>query len=130
MWLRSFDDPIIVRIVLEPNNMRVVTSQATLAPNDDLSNVRRDSSSLRATTWDSFLERTSLREFWTTNVPKSGLLGLDGAQWIMEFRDGPRYRAVDWWSPKAGGGTEGGYRALFLDILSLGSVQVKPNAVY
>jgi hypothetical protein len=41
-----------------------------------------------------------------------------------------RHHAVDWLSPQGDEGIEGGYRRLFLEILSLGSVCVSPDAVY
>lgn len=123
LWVRSFHEPVSVRIFESGGRFYVITNQGS----------RRDSVELPARSWHDLFLRTAMKDFWTTEpipLPK-GQIGADGAQWVLEGRYGARYHAVDWWSPREEAeGVEGGYRRLFLEILSLGSVCVKPDAVY
>jgi len=118
LWLRSFHERVAVRVYRRDQAYTVVTVQGT----------RRDSTSLDPSLWDAFHFRDALKKFWSTVADEPG--GLDGARWILEGRHAGRYHAVDWWSPQGDEGIEGGYRRLFLEILSLGSVCVSPDAVY
>jgi len=77
--------------------------------------------------------RNAMRDFWTTEPTPlpNGAIGVDGARWILEGRHGRQYHVVDWWSPQESAeSVEGAYRRLFLEILSLGTVCVAPDAVY
>lgn len=121
LWLRAFHEPVSVRVVRRGNAYSVITKQGG----------RRDSTDLPAEWWNTMHRRYAMQAFWTTQpVVSPGAIRLDGAQWILEGRQGSRYHSVDWWSPQDGEGIEGAYRLLFLEILSLGSVCVSPNAVY
>ena len=123
LWLRSFHEPVSVRIFSKGEKYVVVTVQGS----------RRDSTELAARAWNTLHLRNAMRDFWTTEpIPlPDGVIGADGARWILEGRHGRQYHVVDWWSPQERAeGVEGGYRRLFLEILSLGSVCVQPDAVY
>jgi hypothetical protein len=123
LWVRSFHEPVSVRIVASKGKVYVITNQGT----------RRDSAELSAESWHDLHLRTAMKDFWTTEpipLPK-GQVGLDGARWVLEGRYGTRYHVVDWWSPQEKAeGVEGGYRRLFLEILSLGSTCIQPDALY
>jgi len=129
LWLRSFHESVAVRIVRAGSQYNVITSIGPVWGHPSTAAPRRDSVSLSAEEWAAIQLRTAMREFWTT-VPHTEGIGLDGAQWILEGRRDGRYYAVDWWSPQGEDGAEGGYRRLVLEILSLGTVCVKPDAVY
>ena len=123
LWLRSFHEPVSVRILSEGDKYFVITAQGS----------RRDSTELPANSWHTLHLRNAMRDFWATQPTPlpDGVVGLDGARWILEGRDSRQYHVVDWWSPQERAeGIEGGYRRLFLEILSLGSVCVAPDAVY
>jgi hypothetical protein len=123
LWLRSFHEAVSVRIYRRRDTYTVITVQGT----------RHDSSTFPPGTWNTLHLRDAMKRFWTTKpipLPR-GQDGLDGARWILEGRHGGRYHAVDWWSPsQSAPGIEGGYGRLFLEILSIGTVRVSPDAVY
>ena len=129
LWLRSFHDAIAVRIIRDGARLSVITKQGPVWGHPDgRTPVRSDSTALSQLAWDNLMKRTALREFWTTEA--AGPRGVDGAEWILEARQPGRYHAVDWWSPQSEDGVEGGYRRLVLEILSLGRVCIKPDALY
>ena len=122
-WLRSFHEAVSVRIFHRGDSYTVITVQGT----------RHDSSTFTPRTWNALHLRDAMKRFWTTQpIPlQGGQSGRDGARWILEGRHGSRYHAVDWWSPsQSARGVEGGYGRLFLEILSIGTVCVAPDAVY
>jgi len=129
LWLRSFHEAIAVRIVKDGTRYSVITSVGPVGGREDSAPPRRDSMSLEPRAWAALQLRTALRDFWHLTAPVNRN-GLDGAEWILEGRRGGVYHAVDWWSPRPVEGHEGDYRHLFLDILSLGTDRVMPNAVY
>ena len=140
LWLRSFHGPVAVRLVRDDERYSVITVEVENRPDGSTGPAQRDSLPLDATRWDHILLLANLREFWTLQVPGDppGVVGLDGAQWIVEARHGGVYHAVDWWSPspmhpfysEAVAAQAGAFRDLALRILSLGTVCVKPDAVY
>jgi hypothetical protein len=75
-----------------------------------------------------FLELLQKADFWNlaTEQQESNVVGVDGAQWIMEGVTGGRYHVVDRWSPG-----EGPFRkaALFLAI-NLGDLNPRYQEVY
>jgi len=123
LWLRSFHEPISVRIARSREEFFAITVQGG----------RRDSTKVPSRSWDLLHMRNAMRDFWTTEPTPlpNGAIGVDGARWIVEGRHGRQYHVVDWWSPREGAeSVEGAYRRLFLEILSLGTVCVSPDAVY
>ncbi len=122
VWLRSFDEPIVVRVVRRGTSYSVITAQGT----------RRDSVALSFDRWDLLHRRGAMEEFWSDSVFEGqSRRGLDGAHWILEGQRGSEYQIRDWWSPREDTeGAEGRYRRFFLEILSLGSACVSPQSVY
>ncbi len=123
LWLRSFHEPVSVRIFRSDDEYFAITVQGS----------RRDSTNLPSKSWDLLHMRDAMRDFWTTEPTPlpNGASGADGARWILEGRHGRQYHSVDWWSPRESAeSVEGAYRRLFLEILSLGTVCVAPDAVY
>jgi hypothetical protein len=130
LWLRSFHEPVAVRLVRDGNRYIVITAQAVRRPDGSFGPTRRDSLSLDPAAWKRVVELAEIRQFWSLRAPDT--LGLDGARWIIEGRRGQRYHAVDWWSPddRDGPHRPAAFRGLALDILDQGTVCVKPSAVY
>jgi hypothetical protein len=128
LWIRSFHEPVVVRLVKDGDRVSVITVQGPRR-GDPAGPPRRDSTVLRYGDWESLHHRRVMEEFWTLRAPDASG-GLDGARWVLEARQGVRYHVVDWWSPDRADEREAAYRTVFLDILSMGSVCVSPNAVY
>ena len=123
LWLRSFHEAVSVRISRSGEGYFAITVQGS----------RRDSTKVPSRSWDLLHMRNAMRDFWTTEPTPlpNGAIGVDGARWILEGRHGRQYHVVDWWSPQESAeSVEGAYRRLFLEILSLGTVCVAPDAVY
>ena len=54
---------------------------------------------------------------------------LDGARWVLEYRDGARYRVIHRQSPESGGVYDE-YRDLCLTILNAGHVRIALGDMY
>jgi hypothetical protein len=120
IWLRSFHHPVVIRLNESMNgSWRAVTKIGTGAggyePGTILSQAQRTLTADQAATVVSLFNPTSW--FWSTmsstrtasvaNCPRDPgnecvTIGVDGAQWIVEVRDGDRYHYVDRWSPESG----------------------------
>ena len=116
LWLRSFDQPISVRLDISQDGTGVLTTKAANGqgggkPGNLVTNKIR-ALTKEQTTW--FLDRIEEQGFWALPVYekfRKGIgpngeptveIGLDGAQWILEgIKDG-QYHVADRWSPKNG----------------------------
>ena len=128
LWLRSFHPAVAVRVVRDGDSVSIITSQ--LRPLDSARTaLRRDSMPVPLAVWDDIHRTNAARDIWTTVAPPWEGVGLDGALWILETREGNRYHAVEWWSPTERPDSYG-YRMLVLQILSMGGIRVPPDAVY
>ena len=123
LWLRSFDNPIVVRIWRSESKVYLVTKQLDgdggHHPGKLVVNSTR---SLSSKEWDEFTKHLEKSSYWTlpTDI---GDIGNDGAQWVLEgARDG-RYHVVDRWSPK-----DDSYRRSCSHLLELSGL--KPGKIY
>jgi hypothetical protein len=116
LWLRSFHQPISVRLEISHDGTGVLTTKATSGrggykPGNLVTNKTRALTKEQAT-W--FLDRIEEVGFWSLPVyekPHKGVgpngestveVNLDGAQWILEgIKDG-QYHVADRWSPENG----------------------------
>lgn len=98
LWLRSFDNPIVVRIWRSESNVYLVTRQLDEdgGPNPGKLVVNRISSLSKE--WDEFTKHLERSVYWTlpTDI---GDIGNDGAQWVLEGARAGHYHVVDRWSP-------------------------------
>ena len=116
LWLRSFDQPISVRLDVSHDGTGVLTTKAASGqggykPGRLVTNKTRALTKEETT---SFLVRTDEQGFWSLPVyemPRKGVgpngeptveIGLDGAQWILEGVNDGQYHVADRWSPKNG----------------------------
>ena len=130
LWLRTFHHPVSARLeVAKDGNaelfVKVLSGQGGYNPGHAILN-RRIKVSKDAV--DHFLELLQKADFWNLSAEQqeSNVVGVDGAQWIMEGVLGGGYHVVDRWSPD-----EGPYRkaALFL-ALNLGDLNPRYRDVY
>lgn len=100
LWLRSFDNPIAVRLIINPDLTGVVYVKVAngkggyepgyLVRNEQLPIGKRGATLL--------LTRIIQTKFW--DLPTRGQPGgFDGAQWIVEGVMDGKYQVVDRWSP-------------------------------
>jgi hypothetical protein len=101
LWLRSFDNPIVVRIWRSQSNVYLITKQLDgdggRHPGKLVVNKSR---SLSMKEWDEFITLLGQSSYWTSPTTIDDL-GNDGAQWILEGAKEGRYHIVDRWTPKA-----------------------------
>lgn len=124
-WLRTFDAPIIVTVVLgvpEPFVETVwLTGQSGFEPGEVDRRARR---TLTLAEIAQARRRVRQAGFWQTQE-RCDMKGLDGAAWVLEGRRGDQYQLVSEWSP-----TEGAIRAAGLDLLAMGGVDLQAEPVY
>jgi hypothetical protein len=114
-WLRSFHTPIMIRIDERPGGLMQLTAKRLTGkggydPGHVGSTVNRP---LTAQEGQDIRRLFSASDFKTFKVDTS-VVGLDGAQWILETRLGNKYCVANQWSP-----TDGPVRRIGMMLLSL-----------
>jgi len=101
LWLRTFHHPVSVRIEAVQGQLRLTAIELDGAGGYAPGNVRRRIESILGQE-DASTFRRSLEaaEIWSVPVAID-VNGLDGAEWVFEFRQSDRYRIVHRWSPDA-----------------------------
>ena len=122
-WLRSFHQPVVVRVVFGTDDATLVFKRGDgsggwdpgrLVENRQHRLSGNDMSAARAIA--DFLARCE-------GPPEE--LGFDGAEWIFEYRYGDRYCLVDEWSPNSGPWREAG-----MALISLAGYRPPADDVY
>jgi len=101
-WLRSFHDPIAIRIWRDGDEYRIRVVR--LAKQQDYSPgpITKDQTrSLRKSELSQIQDFLNISKFWQPlNDTESPLMdGCDGAEWIFEQTEKVKYQMVDIWSP-------------------------------
>ena len=130
LWLRSFHQPVVIRIYSTATGGRVVAAVTNgaggYAPG---ALIRRDSVELTPNAWSAFRAAIDTASFWTLPAEDSGRVGADGAEWVFEGRHGPRYAVFVRWSPDTSKSLRL-VRRLGLAFLRLGRVRVDSTNIY
>jgi hypothetical protein len=130
LWLRTFHHPVSARLEVAKDGsaqlfVKVLSGQGGYEPGHAILN-RNIKVSNDAV--DHFLELLQKADFWNlpTEQQETNVVGVDGAQWIMEGVLDGQYHVVDRWSPD-----DGPFRkaALFLAI-NLGDLNPRYQEVY
>jgi hypothetical protein len=102
LWLRSFHNPIAVRITVSADGASLLTWKVASGATGRAGNlIQNKTLTLDGKQTNLFLEQVERSNFWKL-PPVLEDRGVDGAQWIIEgVRDGD-YHIVDGWSPKDG----------------------------
>lgn len=101
LWLRSFLHPIAIRVEVQPDGSGTLTVKETdgaggYGPGKLIQN---RTSIIPKDRLESFLGIVDRLKYWDLPTkPNSRVLGLDGAQWIIEATKTGRYKIVDRWS--------------------------------
>lgn len=102
LWLRTFHRPIAVRVEKRDDGMHLFAVELDGAggyePGNESRRVGRILSAREARAFAKAI--AAARVFDAPDKP--GMLGLDGARWIVEARDGERYQLHDVWTPDSG----------------------------
>ena len=125
IWLRTFHHPVAVRITHANGQTQLVAVELTGAGGYEPGTIANQiEKQLTPDHWHTLLQGIEKLNFWAlpTQEPSSGL---DGAQWIIEGRDGSQYHVVDRWAPKSGP-----YREVGLLFINLTGWSVPPKETY
>lgn len=123
-WLRTFHNPIVIG--LENNNesirlyWKVCNGAGGYKPGKIIKN---KSKKLTIKEWNDFVASIDSINFWNLPTTQSGILGMDGAQWILEGKELGKYHVVDRWS----GGT---IESVCLKLLELSNLKIKQDDIY
>jgi hypothetical protein len=136
LWLRSFDHPMAVRLVIRSSgsgasgsgwmNSRMTSGQGGLEPGRI---TRYNVFLLTKAKTQEFLNALESANFW--NLPalpeaNEEEVHLDGAQWIVEGVRNGQYHVVDRWSPEKGDPV----REFGLVALKLGRFKIRSGELY
>lgn len=106
LWLRTFHSPVAVRLNVNADGTSFLTVKVTngkggYEPGRLTKNAVRRLSK-EETAW--FLGCMREMEYWNlpTREPETDVIGLDGAQWVIEAIKDGTYKVVDRWSPEKG----------------------------
>ena len=129
VWLRTFHNPIAVRITCDPRGCdliakrldgsggyepgKIVEWKERRLSKQEVSNIRR---------------LLSKAQFWKPQ-PSDERIGLDGAQWILEGKREDSYHMWDVWSPERVG-VYGDFRKLCLELVRLSRLMVRSKEIY
>jgi hypothetical protein len=133
LWLRTFHRPIAVRVEQRGDEFRVVAKELDGAGGYEPGKMVRDTSfSLPRSQWAEFRRLLADAKFWqvpTHWAPEEGVVGLDGAQWILEGVAGDDYHVVDRWTPDQDL-RDAAFRRAAIFLLSISTVRPPDTEIY
>ncbi len=101
-WLRSFDNPIAIRIEKNNEEYRLYWKLCNGAGGYEPGEIEIDKSKkLKKKHWEYFKKLINNCDFWNMELGRTSI-GNDGSEWIMEGNDTKKYRVVSEWSPDDG----------------------------
>lgn len=99
-WLRTFHNPVAIRIVKDANSYAIFWKQASGQGGYEPGELKIDRSrTVDKKVWDEFKSRLNEIQFWTLPTNQKEKSGFDGAQWILEGKVDGQYHVVDKWTP-------------------------------
>lgn len=107
LWLRSFHEPVSVRLRADATGgataiLHIADGAGGYRPGRLRTNRQRTVATKDVSALLALLDEAG---YWTLPIkedPSSSAAGFDGAQWIIEGRKGNAYHVVDRWSPGDG----------------------------
>lgn len=120
-WLRTFHHPISIRLEIQKDGTGLLFVKMTSgAGGYDPGEIKKSfKKNIEKEGVNKFLDLLNKEGFWELQVT-SNVIGLDGAQWIIEALSEGRYHLVDRWTPE-----EGSVREIGLYFLKLGELRVR-----
>jgi hypothetical protein len=127
LWLRTFNQPISIRLSIRPTGAASLTTVVTSGKGGYQPGIVSKNKVTEVSTRQlkHFYYRLDEVGFWSMKTLDEANGGDDGAEWILEgIKDG-NYHIVTRWTPESGN-----YRKLCLDLVELSDLTFKPNDIY
>jgi len=125
-WLRTFDNPIMIRIEKKKDSINLIYKVTNGAGGYEPGEIIIDKKKKLSTNeWNQFLKLVDSCKFWST-LPCGVLIeGTDGSQWILEGVTTDYYQVMDKWTPR-----EGAYYDCCNYLIELTDLKFKKNEKY
>lgn len=125
-WLRTFDNPISLRIEKEESEIWIYTKVGSGAggyPPETIKSNRKKKVSISE--WEEFIGLLNEHDFWNS-INHGSIPGTDGSQWIFEGSTSKKYSVINKSSVREGS-------ALYeigLFLIDLSNVRVRKNRIH
>jgi hypothetical protein len=125
-WLRTFDNPIMIRIEKENESIYLFYKMTNGAGGYEPGEVVvKNKKKLSLNDWDKFIHLVDSCNFWSTMPCEKLIEGLDGSQWILEGATNDYYQVIDKWTPG-----EGAYYDCCNFLIGLTDIKIKKTDKY
>lgn len=125
-WLRSFHNPIAIRLEKSNDNVilywKLCSGAGGYEPGDLIINRSKELSSKE---WNEFNSMIKQSSFWSSKSVVNEILGIDGAQWILEGINMGNYQVVDRWTP-----SENDFKKCCLYLLNMTDLNIPKREMY
>jgi hypothetical protein len=130
LWLRSFHDPVVLRLVARGGTASLVVRRRQGIMGEPGLFIVDRTVPVSPAQLAEFLRLLEASRFWNPPAfPPGDVIYSDGATWMLEgVRDG-HYRAMDVHSPDETG-LPGAYRSACLYLLTLSGLQIPTDEIY
>jgi hypothetical protein len=99
-WLRTFHNPIAIRIQKQNDTISLILKVSNGQGGYNPGHIITDKTiNITITEWNNFINKIEQIDFWNLSVRDPGMLGNDGAEWILEGVFKNKYHFTTRWSP-------------------------------
>jgi hypothetical protein len=106
LWLRSFHHPVVVRLSVNSDGTGTLVTKVANGQGGYKAGklIENRTTQLSKQEVQGFLDRVEELKYWElpTREEKTNVIGVDGAQWVVEGVRNGTYKVVDRWSPEKG----------------------------
>jgi len=132
LWIRSFQDPVIVRIERTVGQAKLRAIRFRKRFGEQPQAIISDRTfEINTASWQEITNKVTQSGFWKLSITDN-ITGFDGSRWVLEaVRDG-QYKVVDRWYPNEMTAERDleGFKVLCVHILQLGDVLLKGERIY
>lgn len=125
-WVRTFDNPVSVRIEKNKNSYELYWKQSDgkggYYPGKLITEKHKK---IDKNEWDAFVKMIDQTDFWNLKTDNN-YTGIDGATWILEGKKLTRYHKAEIWSP----GSSGKFYQCCDYLLGLTDLKIKNSEKY
>ena len=101
-WLRTFHNPVVIRISRQHDTfsilLKLCDGNGGFEPGNLVVNLTR---AIPRQDWEIFQGHLNTIDFWAMEPRDDSVIGLDGAEWLLEGKKDGRYRLITRLSPRS-----------------------------